>query len=142
MVEPQVGQIVDHQFLFVEERAAGHVEGHKVRPCLIITVEPIVEGAQPRVTVLPITSQSPRHGSATLVVPNDIKARIGLDRRRSAWIVLDQANSFTWPGFDLVPQANGRFVRGVLSRGFFATVREAVFALHSRGRPRIVDRDE
>jgi hypothetical protein len=142
MSAPQVGQIVEHQFLWIEERDVGLVEGRKARPCLIIAVEPSVESAQPRVTVLPITSQPPRSGSTMLAVPNDIKGRIGLDRRRSAWIVLDQANSFTWPGFDLVPQADGSFVRGIVTRGFFISVREAISTLASRGGPRIVERDE
>jgi hypothetical protein len=35
-----------------------------------------------------------------------------------AWIVVDEANVFTWPGFDLVPQPDGSFLRGVITRGF------------------------
>ena len=37
--EPQVGQIVDHYFLWADEEAAGQVEGRKPRPCVIIAVE-------------------------------------------------------------------------------------------------------
>lgn len=139
---PQVGQIVDHHFLWVAQHAAGETEGRKVRPCLIIAVERAGENAQPRVTVLPITSQAPRQGEAGIAIPNDIKARIGLDRRRPAWVAIDEANSFTWPGFDLVPQRDGGFVRGVVTRGFFTSVRDAVIASRLRGRTRIVERDD
>jgi hypothetical protein len=140
--KPQVGQIVDHFFLWVEEQSAGQVEGRKARPCLIIAVERDRSGAPPRVTVLPITSQKPRAGSEAIAVPDNVKARIGLDRRRSAWVEIDDANIFTWPGFDLVPQSKGAYVRGVVTRGFFLQVRNAVLLIRARGRPRSVERDE
>jgi len=101
--EPQVGQVVDHLFLWADEQATGQVEGRKSRPCLIIAVERRKDTA-PRVTVLPITSQRPRAGTNAVPIPDDVKARIGLDRIRPAWVVIDDANMFTWPGFDLIPQ--------------------------------------
>src|ERR1700674_4074881 len=106
--EPQVGQVVDRHFLWADEQATGQVEGRKPRPCLIIAVERRNDAA-PRVTVLPITS--PRAGANAVPIPDDVKARIGLDRARTAWVVIDDANMFTWPGFDLIPQRGGGFVR-------------------------------
>ena len=103
---PRVGQIVDHHFLWAEERTAGQLEGRKARPCLIVAVEPR-RAAPPRVTVLPITSRKPRAGATAVAFPDDVKARIGLDRRRPAWVIVDDANVFSWPGFDLVPQPGG-----------------------------------
>jgi mRNA-degrading endonuclease toxin of MazEF toxin-antitoxin module len=91
--EPQVGQIVDHHFLWTEEQAAGRVEGSKPRPCLIIAVEQRKRAA-PRVTVLPVTSRSPRAGTTAIAVPDDVKVRIGLARARPAWVVIDDANIF------------------------------------------------
>ena len=138
---PRVGQIVDHHFLWVDEHSAGQIEGRKPRPCLIIAVEPRRRGG-PRVTLLPITSQRPRPGTIAIAIPDNVKARAGLDRARPAWIVVDDANVFTWPGFDLVPQPGGTFIRAVVTRGFFQQVRRTVLALHARGRPRRVERDE
>jgi hypothetical protein len=139
--EPQVGQVVDHHFLWADEQAVGQLEGRKSRPCLIIAVERRKDGA-PRVTVLPVTSQPPRTGTNAVRIPNDVKARIALDRARPAWVVIDDANMFTWPGFDMVPQRDGGFIRAVVTRGFFTLIRDAVFAVHSSGRPRVVERDE
>jgi len=139
--EPQVGQIVDHYFLWADEQAAGRIEGRKVRPCLIIAVERRTQSG-PSVTVLPVTSQAPRAGTTAVAVPDDVKARIGLARALPAWVVIDDANVFGWPGYDLVPQPGGGFVRGVVTRGFFRLVRNAVLAAHARGRPRKVERDE
>jgi hypothetical protein len=89
--EPQVGQIVDHYFLWFDEQAAGRIEGRKSRPCLIIAIEQR-KNAAPRVTVLPITSQEPRPGTIALAVPDDVKGRTGLSRTRPAWVIIDDAN--------------------------------------------------
>ena len=53
---------------------------------------------------------------------------MGLDPARDAWVVIDDANVFVWPGFDLVPQVGGGFVRGAVTRAFFERIREAVLA--------------
>jgi hypothetical protein len=57
-------------------------------------------------------------------------------------VVVDEANVFTWPGFDLVPQAGGGFVRGVVTVRFFEAIRAAVRALRAEGRQREVHRDD
>jgi hypothetical protein len=44
---PRVGQIVNHHFLWIDEQAAGQIEGRKARPCLIIAVEPSAAHAAP-----------------------------------------------------------------------------------------------
>lgn len=137
----QVGQIVMHHFLWSHEHAAGRVEARKARPCLIIAVEPIPEAGGLRVTVLPITSQKPPETSIAVAIPDAVRRHIGLDRARTAWVVVDEANVFMWPGFDLVPHGSGGFVRGVVTRGLFSQVRDAVSAIRARGGPRRVDRD-
>ena len=139
---PKVGQIVRHHFLWSEEKAAGRTEGAKPRPCIIIAVETRSEGDAPRVTVLPIPSQAPRSDAAAVAVPGSLKTRIELDPGRPAWVVVDQANVFTWPGFDLVPLSNGSFVRGTITSGFFQQIAAAVIATRARGRPRRTDRDD
>lgn len=138
---PRVGQIVEHSFLWFEEAAAGQTEGRKTRPCLIVAVEPRAPANPPRVTVLPITSRRPPATSTAVEVPGNLMGRMGLDPARDAWVVIDDANVFVWPGFDLVPRTGGGFVRGSVARGFFERVRDEVVALRSRGRPRRVDRD-
>jgi hypothetical protein len=135
---PEAGQIVDYYFLWNEEHRQGRVEGRKARPYLIIAVARRAPDAAPRVALLPITSQPPRAHQSAIAIPDNIKSRIGLDRRRHAWLILDDVNIFTWPGFDLIPQQNGGFVRGLVTRGFFALVREAAL----KARPRQTERDE
>lgn len=138
---PQVGQIVVHHFLWFDENSAGQSEGRKPRPCLIVAVEARARGSQ-RVTVLPISSQPPRSGTVAVAIPHEIKSRIGLNPARPAWVVVEDANVFSWPGFDLVPQPGGTFIRGSVTRGFFQQVKRTVLEVHARGRPRRIERDE
>jgi mRNA-degrading endonuclease toxin of MazEF toxin-antitoxin module len=139
---PKVGQIVRHHFLWSDEKSAGRAEGAKARPCIIIAVESRSSNDAPRVTVLPVTSQAPRSDAAAVAVPDGLKARIELDPGRPAWVVVDQANVFTWPGFDLVPSPSGSFIRGTITSGFFQQIATAVVATHARGRLRRTDRDD
>ena len=139
---PKVGQIVRHHFLWSDEKAGGRTERAKARPCIIIAVESRSGDDPPRVTVLPVTSQAPRPDAAAIAVPDALKARIDLDPGRPAWVVIDQANVFTWPGFDLVPPSNGRFVRGMITSGFFQQIAAAVIATHTSGRLQRTDRDD
>ncbi len=74
-------------------------------------------------------------------MPSHLIEPMGLDPARDAWVVIDDANVFVWPGFDLVPQVGGGFVCGAVTRAFFERVREAVLAVRPRGRPRRLDRD-
>jgi hypothetical protein len=77
-----------------------------------------------------------------IAAPDALKARIDLDPSRPALAVIDQANVFTWPGFDLVPSSNGSFVRGGITSGFFQQIATAVIAIHTSGRLRPTDRDD
>jgi hypothetical protein len=138
---PKIGQIVDHYFLWADEQAAGQIEGRKARPCIIIAVDEVDHTAV-RVTLLPVTSQAPRSGRSAVAVPNNIKSRIGLDIARPAWVVVDEANVFVWPGFDLVPQPDGGFVRGLVTIGFYERLRDAVLHVRSRGTLQALDRDD
>jgi hypothetical protein len=79
---------------------------------------------------------------SAIEVPNEIKTRIGLDRRRRAWVVIDEMNVFGWPGFDLVPQAGGGFIRATVTRGFFERIRREILVAHDQGRRRAVSRDD
>lgn len=59
------------------------------------------EGKAPVVTVVPITHSPHRNPDAAIEIPSAIKRHLGLDDQPS-WIVLDDLNVFTWPGYDLL----------------------------------------
>jgi hypothetical protein len=53
-----------------------------------------------RVVVAPITHTPPADPDASIEIPAQVKARLGLDGERS-WVRIDEVNRFVWPGYDL-----------------------------------------
>ena len=83
----------------------GIEEGSKDRPCSVILVTTESDKSQV-VTVLPITHTPPNDPAFAVEIPTATKKRLGLDDDRS-WIVVTEANRFTWPGPDLRPTRAG-----------------------------------
>ena len=121
--EPEVGLVISYSYLWKEEEERGQVEGRKDRPCAIVLAvdQP---GPEPpgrkQVAVVPITHSPPRDPNAAVEIPPRVKEHLGLDAERS-WVILDEVNVFTWPGFDLRPIKRGetRVDFGLLPPSFF-----------------------
>ncbi len=58
------------------------------------------------VTVLPISHPPPSNPLLAVEIPAAVKRRLKLDDERS-WVMLAEANRFTWPGPDLRPLQPG-----------------------------------
>jgi hypothetical protein len=78
---------------------AGDGEG-KDRPCAIVLAMQEAPDGTIRVVVAPITHTPPADPDASIEIPAQVKARLGLDGERS-WVRLDEVNRFVWPGYDL-----------------------------------------
>ncbi len=97
-----------------------------------------------RVYVLPITHSSPTTGSEAIEIPSLVKTRLGLDAARS-WVVMDEANVFSWPGPDLrfLPDKGPpSSAYGFLPPGFFRVVRDRFLAVAQEKRALLVKRTE
>lgn len=104
--EPQPGLVISCAYLWSEEAGQGRVEGRKDRPCaIVLTVEIPGPAPRKRVAVVPITHAPPSDLAVAVEIPRRVKEHLGLDGERS-WVVLDEFNVFTWPGFDLRPIKN------------------------------------
>jgi hypothetical protein len=101
---PRPGLVIRYAYLWRREALAGREEGAKDRPCAVVLTQKTEEG-EVRVYVLPVTHSPPAEDTAAVAIPAPVKRRLGLDDEHS-WIVLSEANVFTWPGPDL------RFVPG------------------------------
>ena len=75
------------------------------------------------VTVAPITHSPPHDLSIAVEIPPAVKRHLQLDSERS-WIILNDFNVFTWPGFDLapVPGTKGKYEYGLLPPGLFRAI--------------------
>jgi hypothetical protein len=141
--EPENGLVISYSYLWREEATAGLVEGRKNRPCAIVLVTRRDEAGAPIVTVAPITHSLPQDSSVAVEIPQAVKRYLGLDSERS-WIVLDDFNIFTWPGFDLlpVPGTKGKYEYGLLPPGLFRTIIGKFAELRRQGRIALTPRDE
>ncbi|EBU8132078.1 hypothetical protein BZU93_29850 [Salmonella enterica subsp. enterica] len=102
---PTPGLVIRYSYLWQAERLQGREEGRKDRPCAIV-VSLLTGESAARVVVFPITHTAPKQPDHALEIPSSTKRRLGLDDERS-WVILTEANIFSWPGPDLRPAVNG-----------------------------------
>lgn len=98
---PIVGLVINYGYLWLHEQDQGQVEARKSRPAAVIVAVERQTGVF--VMVLGITHTPPANPAEGLELPTSAKRRLGLDDSRS-WIIVSQANAFTWPGDDLRPR--------------------------------------
>ena len=141
--EPEVGLVISYSYLWRDEAEVGHVEGRKNRPCAIVLVVQQTEEQAPVVTVVPITHSPHRDPDASIEIPPAVKRHLGLDDQPS-WIVLDDFNIFTWPGYDLrpVPSKKDRYHYGFLPPKFFETIVGKFAELRRQGKTVRTSRDD
>lgn len=120
---PEPGLVIPYAYLWRHEHRQGQEEGRKVRPSVIMLAVQSPKGAAPRVTVAPITHTPPTKDGEAIELPPRVKQALGLDDDRS-WIVLDEVNQFTWPGYDIrsVPGSKDRFAYGFIPPKLYDTV--------------------
>ncbi len=131
---PISGLVIRYSYLWASEHARGQEEGVKDRPCAVVFTTADEAGGQV-VTVLPISHTPPSNPLLAVEIPAAVKRRLKLDDERS-WVVLAEANRFTWPGPDLRPLQSGdtqSAAYGSLPYGLFEAVRlKFIAALKNR----------
>lgn len=102
MPKPQLGLVISYAYLWHHEHRSGQEEGVKDRPCVIILAMRSEADGTTLVRVVPVTHSLPDDPARASELPRAVKRHLGLDSERS-WIVIDEVNEFTWPGYDLRP---------------------------------------
>lgn len=143
--DPQVGLVISYSYLWSEEAEQGRIEARKDRPCaIVLALANCIDTAKPKqVAVVPITHSPPRDPDVAVEIPPRVKMHLSLDGERS-WVILDELNVFTWPGFDLRPikGGNGRIDYGFLPPKLFARLIEKFSELERAGKVDLTMRDE
>jgi hypothetical protein len=128
---PEPGLVLSYEFLWSHEAEAGHDQGEKKRPSVVVLATRSDKG-QITVTVAPITHSEPKASSSNAIeVPPKVKQHLGLDSERS-WIICDELNEFIWPGYDLYPIPKGRpgqFDYGLIPPTLYEKVRNLILEL-------------
>jgi PemK-like, MazF-like toxin of type II toxin-antitoxin system len=133
---PEAGLVISYAYLWHHEHLAGHEEGRKDRPAVIVLASQSAGGKATDVTVLPITHNAPDNPNWAVEIPLPVKRHLGLDDARS-WIIVAEGNDFLWPGYDLrkIPNTD-RYDFGFLPPRFFNRVLEAFDELRRVGEAR------
>jgi mRNA-degrading endonuclease toxin of MazEF toxin-antitoxin module len=111
---PEPGLVLSYGYLWKWQDEIGGEAGEKNRPCVIVVSVEIDDG-DIVVMVVPVTSQQPRPGRASVEIPAKVQAHLGLDGER-CWVIIDEVNKFIWPGPDLaqIPGQPGKFHYGFI----------------------------
>ena len=139
--QPEPGLVVSYSYLWRYEHNKDKNEGRKVRPCVIIlAVEH--KGNEQIVTVVPITHTSPGNPAYAIEIPLKVKRHLNLDDERS-WIILDEVNQFTWPGYDLrpIPGSKTSYDFGFLPPRLFEKIKTGILDLFIKRRVKMINRD-
>jgi hypothetical protein len=140
---PQPGLVIRYSYLWRREARAGREEGTKDRPCAVVLAHKNEQG-ETRVYVLPVTHSPPDEDTEAVAIPAAVKQRLRLDDEHS-WIVVSEANVFTWPGPDLrfVPgKAAANAAYGFLPPKLFRVVRDRFLERARRRQAGLVPRSE
>ena len=130
---PVPGLVIRYSYLWASEHARGQEEGVKDRPCAIVLTTTGEAGGYV-VTVLPVTHTPPADARLAVEIPMAVKRRLRLDDDRS-WVVLTEANRFTWLGPDLRPARPGdaaSVAYGPLPYALFEDIRLRFIAILKR----------
>jgi len=111
-LEPEIGLVIRHTYLWWNEARAGRDEGRKDRPCVIIHLR-INEHQELETYICPVTHTPPEIPEKAMEISSATKARLGLDVERS-WIITTEVNRFIWPGPDLRSVPSGGYSYGSL----------------------------
>ena len=141
--EPEVGLVISYSYLWSDEAADGHVDGRKDRPCAIVMAVQQGEGQPPLVAVVPITHSRHSDEETAIEIPPRVAKHLGLDTDAS-WVVLDDVNVFSWPGYDLrqIPEQAGCYAYGLLPPRFFNTIVQRFSELRRTGNYTETPRDD
>lgn len=131
--EPVPGLVIRYAYLWAAEHRRGQEEGIKDRPCVVVMITTYDAGNRV-VTVLPVTRSPPRDHALAVEIPYATKQRLGLDEQAS-WIIISEANRFTWPGPDIrlgIAGDSASAAFGLLPRALFKTVQDRLVSALER----------
>ncbi len=140
--EPQPGLVISYAYLWHHEHRAGREEGVKDRPCVVVLAASSAANGTTMVRVAPVTHSLPDNLATVIELPQAVKRYLGLDGDRS-WIVIDEVNEFTWPGFDLrpVPRSRDTFSYGFLPPRLFNALMAKFIEFWTEGQGKATSRD-
>lgn len=122
--------MLSYRYLWRHEAARGLSEGQKPRPAAIVVAQE--QALKPLVTVVPITHSEPGPSDIAIEIPVKLARHLGLDGAQH-WIIVSEANQFTWPGFDIEPNRAGNDTYGFVPPALMLRVTQKLAELAEAG---------
>jgi mRNA-degrading endonuclease toxin of MazEF toxin-antitoxin module len=140
--EPEPGLVIPYAYLWRHEHNRGQEEGRKTRPSVIVLSAQNNSDGTTGVTVAPVTHSPPANETQAIELPPKVKQALKLDDQRS-WVVLDEVNQFTWPGFDLrpVPGSKDKFAYGFIPPKLYDIIISRILDSAAKRRLATISRD-
>jgi hypothetical protein len=141
--DPEPGLVIPYAYLWRHEHRKGQEEGRKVRPAVIVlAVQPAKNGPPARHRSRRSRIRRRLGAARRWSCRFRVKQALGLDDERS-WIILDEVNQFSWPGYDLrpVPGAKDRFAYGFVPPKLYEAVIARILTLAAERRVAQISRD-
>ena len=138
---PEPGLVISYGYLWRHEHDAGLEEDRKNRPCVMILVVEKSDG-KTVVTVAPITHSPSKYLATAIEIPVKVKENLKLDSM-SSWLILSEANTFIWPGYDLrlIPGSKQNYTYGYLPPKLFELIKTKLLALAKSRHSPAISRD-
>jgi hypothetical protein len=110
------GLVFRYEYVWKRQSLAGQSVGEKQRPVCCVALAVSAAGAEPRILIVPITTQPPLPSIPAVEIPVAVRLHLGLEADRRSWVILSEANIDSWPTPDMrqVPGSPGRFDYGLL----------------------------
>lgn len=137
--DPEVGQIVKYDYLWLDEQASGRIEGTKDRPCAVVVARRSKQDGSFDVLLAPITHSPPKNPKQAISIPSEAQKSTGLDQEKS-WLLTSEVNQAAWSDAGIIPARRGEWLYGKLPRGIAAKAVKDITEIRSAGKLQIVDR--
>jgi hypothetical protein len=134
----EIGRVINYAYLWKREQLMGRDDGRKTRPCAIVGMAD--KDGKTVAYVMPITHTPPLDPARAIEIPHKVRHHLGLDEQKS-WLMCDEVNVFTWPGFDVCPTPHGQVSYGVMPPGLFKAAKEKFAQFLQEKHLKIVPRD-
>ena len=128
---PEPGLVIQYDYLWRHEAERGIEHARYPRPCAVVLARRRNAQGETEVVVAPFTHQAPRPDGRAIELPAPIRTALRLPKR--TWVILQEVNVFSWPGYDLTRNADGDWSWGLLPRDFTETLRKALAAAARSG---------
>ncbi len=121
------GLVIKYDYLWRDEHQQGREEGHKYRPCVIVSASPVTAGRVEKAVILAaITHSAPEHGDNAVRIPIKVGYHLGLDASQS-WIITSEVNKVSWNDPGIIPaKPTQKWAYGQLPKALYEDVRSSL----------------